>query len=350
MNVWGFAQTELHRWSVKGFVSLAKEINSNITFTHCFLHREILAVKTLPEKLNEVLNDVTSMVNFIKMRPLKSRIFKQLCQAMEANYECLLLHTEVRWLSRGKVLNRVLQLKNELLVFFETENLEKYSKLLKNDNWCNILAYLADLFAFLNTINTSMQGRQENILTSTDKLCAMKKKILLWKTRITEDNIEMFPSMHEIDEPMVSLIKEHLSKIEENFEKYFPFLNTEQYDWIRNPFVSSDVSALNINEEEELILLSSDRGLRLKRNEMSSEEFWISLEKEYPLIAKNAINKLLLFSTSYLCEVGFSTLLNIKTKKRTRIGNLEEEMRVALSTIRPNIPEICKEHQAHVSH
>ena len=74
----------------------------------------------MPQILKEVLDQVVSMVNYINMRPMKSRIFKQLCISME-----------VRWLSRGKVLNRVLQLKNELLVFFETEKHETFGKLKK---------------------------------------------------------------------------------------------------------------------------------------------------------------------------------------------------------------------------
>ena len=59
---------------------------------------------------------------------------------------------------------------------------------------------------------------------------------------------------------------------------------------------------------------------------------------------------LLQFSTSYLCELGFSTITNMKTKKRERLTNLDEELRVAISNIRPNISDICKNQQAQVSH
>ena len=41
------------------------------------------------------------MVNYIKARPLKSRLFAKICKEMETNYENLLLQTEAKSLSRG---------------------------------------------------------------------------------------------------------------------------------------------------------------------------------------------------------------------------------------------------------
>ena len=65
-----------------------------------------------------MLKEVIEMVNYIKARLLKSLLFTKLCKEMEANYENLLLHTEARWLSRGKVLSRVYELKEAMLAFF----------------------------------------------------------------------------------------------------------------------------------------------------------------------------------------------------------------------------------------
>jgi hypothetical protein len=39
------------------------------------------------------------------------------------------------------------------------------------------------------------------------------------------------------------------------------------------------------------------------------------MQSEYPVIAKEAINILLHFSTTYLCELGFLALINIKKQK-----------------------------------
>lgn len=119
--------------SIKGFITLAKQIIINIIHTQCFLHREALIAKTLPQELKALLDQTITMVNYIKSRPLKSRIFKQLCNAVDAKHECLLLHTEVRWLSRGKVLMRVFELKEELLEFYSTEGNIPFGELLKNE-------------------------------------------------------------------------------------------------------------------------------------------------------------------------------------------------------------------------
>jgi hypothetical protein len=46
----------------------------------------------------------------IKSMPLNARLFTIFCKGMGSEYTALLLYTEVRWLSRGKVLVRVLEL------------------------------------------------------------------------------------------------------------------------------------------------------------------------------------------------------------------------------------------------
>jgi hypothetical protein len=339
--------------SIKGFITLAKQININIIHTHCFLHREALISKTLPQELKSVLDQTITMVNYIKSRPLKSRLFKQLCNAMDAKHESLLLHTEVRWLSRGKVLMRVFELKEELLEFYITEGNMTFCELLKNEKWCAMLAYLADIFNYINSVNTNMQGREENILTSTDKLLAFQKKIFMWKRKATENNFEMFPLIPiNATTTLAPVISEHLISLEEKINKYFPEIQIVNYDWIRNPFSSLCTSSFNLTlqEEEELISISTDRSLKIKFSEVSIEEFWISIKEKFSNISEKALIILLQFSTSYLCELGFSTLTNIKTKKREKILGLEEEMRVALSSIRPCINQITKNKQSQLSH
>ncbi|XP_056637680.1 SCAN domain-containing protein 3-like [Diorhabda sublineata] len=123
---------------LKGFVAHVKKLNEHILVTHCFF---ALVTKFLPSDLNIVLEQCVEMVNYIKSRSLKSRLFSKLCQAMEAKYESFLLHTEVRWLSRGKVISPVLKLKDEMKISFEQNKNYEFVHLLEDKIWCTKLAY-----------------------------------------------------------------------------------------------------------------------------------------------------------------------------------------------------------------
>ena len=83
----------------------------------------------------------------------------------------------------------------------------------------------------------------------------------------------------------------------------------EDYDWVRNPFIEVvSKGQLTLKEEEELTDILHDRTLKLKHCELSLDSFWISVENEYTTIAQKALKILLLSSTTYLCEQGFSAL------------------------------------------
>ena len=87
-----------------GVVKRIKDKAPIAQWTHCFLHRQALMAKNLSEELHDTLNAVIKCVNYIKARPLNQRLFSSLCDEMGADHTGLLLHMEVRWLSRGRVL------------------------------------------------------------------------------------------------------------------------------------------------------------------------------------------------------------------------------------------------------
>ncbi|XP_035211219.1 zinc finger BED domain-containing protein 5-like [Stegodyphus dumicola] len=263
----------------KGFVSRVKERNPDVIITHCFLHREALVAKTLPSALVHVLDDVVRMINIVKSRPMKSRIFAALCEEMGAKHKTLLFHTEVRWLSRGKVLVRVYELREELKVFLTNEGSD-YAKQLASDEWCARLAYLADIFHHLNELNTRMQGRNENLLTSTDKINAFRSKVQLWHQHVESGNLEMFTLTMQWQGVHTAAL-----------------FSTECLDWVRDPYSSASVveKEMTLQEQEELIELRQNRGCKLRFADLTFGQFWLDTAKEFPLLAKQAILTLLPF-------------------------------------------------------
>ena len=85
-------------------------------------------------------------------------------------------------------------------------------------------------------------------------------------------------------------------------------------------------------------------------SELKLSTFWISLFSQYPELSAKAVRALLPFGSSYLCELGFSSLTEMKSKKRERLQMIDGEMRVCLSNIEPRITKICLHKQAHTSH
>ena len=73
-----------------------------ITFTLCTIHREALVAKKISPDLTAVVQDVVKVINFIKSHALNTRIFTNLCDEMESEFTNLILHCEIRWLSKGK--------------------------------------------------------------------------------------------------------------------------------------------------------------------------------------------------------------------------------------------------------
>ncbi|KAF2345244.1 hypothetical protein FHG87_024000 [Trinorchestia longiramus] len=97
-----------------GFSAVVKTDAPHIIVTHCILHRHALATKTLPPKVAEVLKIVVESVNHIRTSALKQSIFSELCKEMGSEFKVLLYHSNIRWLPRKQVLNRVFAVSVEL--------------------------------------------------------------------------------------------------------------------------------------------------------------------------------------------------------------------------------------------
>lgn len=104
--------------SKSGFQAKVKELAPQAESVQRMIHRCAVVSKTLPDNLQSLLDSVTR----IKSRPLNARLFRVLCKDMTADHETLLYYTSVWWLSKGNVVNRVFELKDEIREFLDLQN------------------------------------------------------------------------------------------------------------------------------------------------------------------------------------------------------------------------------------
>ncbi|XP_075962096.1 SCAN domain-containing protein 3-like [Anarhichas minor] len=149
-------------------------------------------------------------------------------------------------------------------------------------------------------------------------------------------------------------VSQHLSQLAEKFDDYFPEDPRDGHMWILDPFSvdpTEDDVALPSYLESQLLEVSTDSTLKLQWGKLDLGSFWIAVSKEYPCLALRAVKHLLPFTTTYLCESGFSSVATTKTKARNRLGaTLEATLRVSLSPIPTRLDLIVFERQAQVSH
>jgi len=91
---------------------------------------------------------------------------------MGSHNQNLLFHSEVRWLSRSEILKRLYEL-------FLIEKKSDLSHYFQDKKWVARLAYLSDIFSYINEPNLKLQGPDTTIFNAWNKTESFKKKLKL---------------------------------------------------------------------------------------------------------------------------------------------------------------------------
>ena len=79
-----------------------------------------------------------------------------------------------------------------------------------------------------------MPGRNENLLTSTDKINEFCLKLHLWQQHMKIGNLEMFPltqkQQNANNAALCKIISKHLKTLEDKLSFYLLFACTEHFD------------------------------------------------------------------------------------------------------------------------
>ncbi|XP_042240162.1 SCAN domain-containing protein 3-like [Homarus americanus] len=338
--------------SKSGFQKRVKEVAPNAKGIHCMIQRFALASKTLPDELCKILEAVVKCVNFVKAGDLNSRFFQNFCRDMDSKHKALLFYSKVRWLSMGNVVNRVFELRE---LHGKDDLLSQFNEVL----WEPRLAYLADIFEQLNRLNLKLQGKDRNVFYLMDCLRAFLAKLQNWQRKINAGNVAMFENLstvldenedHLLDPSLKTEITQHLKSLENEFKKYFPEFEEKDGKLVRNPFSSTlDIATIHNDVQDKFLDPKNDSAAKDVYEERSLTVFWCSMYQSYLKVSEIALRVLLSFSTTYLCESGFSTLLHIKSKSRNRL-DVDPNMRCALSVTLPRNSHLTERKQCQPSH
>jgi len=345
-----------------GFQTLVKRKSPEAIGIHCMIHRQVLATKAMPDVLKEIMQVITGSVNYIRANSLRSRLFEKLCIDMDSKHKILLQHTEVRWLSKGKVLKRIFELRTEFMEFCIQQRNTELIAFFSDKEKMVCVAYLVDIFENLNFLNLSLQGTKATLLDFVEKLNAFQMKLKLWMQKVHQSNFYMFPTINtfiqeelqneELNVNIKCCIATHLEKLETELVRYFPDLNKQfsnnMITLAKNPFIVN-VDDLSDDFQEEFIELNNNNCSKAEFQSMNIHSFWIKQAALYPKISKSVLKLILPFPSTYLCEEAFSQLVLLKTKYRNKLDP-KHEMRIVLSKTVPRIDVLSKRKEKQVSH
>uniref|UniRef100_A0A3B1INU1 DUF4371 domain-containing protein n=1 Tax=Astyanax mexicanus TaxID=7994 RepID=A0A3B1INU1_ASTMX len=187
----------------RGFAGLLRPKRVNCPILHCIIHQEALCAKTL--NFGHVMDLVTKVTNIIRggNRSLCHRRFITFLDEVDAEYGDLQLHTDIRWMSRGKCLERFFALRSEIPVFLEnsiSSDTRAYCVKLKDTQFLCDMAFLTDISAHLNHLNTLLQGKDQTVCDLYSHMTAFQCKLGLFIDGFSSPraNLAHFPACDEI--------------------------------------------------------------------------------------------------------------------------------------------------------
>ncbi|KAK9745187.1 hypothetical protein QE152_g7170 [Popillia japonica] len=260
--------------SRSGLATLVKEKNSFTVTMHCIIHRQALASKTQPEDLSNTMHCIIhrqALASKTQPEDLSNTMKsyeRKLCAALDSEYETLLFHTAVRWMSNGNMLARLYELREELKVFFIEMKMQHFLEQSSESTFVMQLAYLVDIFGHLNQLNLQLQGSGNETFEAKE-----------------EKNFQSFPTLKTlvddgdyatVTDKVQHNILRHLGTLMDEFARYFPEYSSSETEaikkLIRNPLIVKPKDIPD-NIQEEVIELQNDSNFK------DSFESGVSLEE-----------------------------------------------------------------------
>ena len=334
----------------KGVVSRLEnemaENNLSLMKLHCIIHQQNLTAKTMD--VENVISVVVKAINSIKSSALRSRQFEAFLAENDSEYGGLLYYTEVRWLSRGNMLKRTYDLRQNMLDFFKIIN-KDYPPELEEKDFIKNFAFLVDLTQHYNILNKELQGKDQLIGKMYNLILAFQLKLTLWEQQLRTGNFSHFPTLGELNPGNTAKFVTCIAELKTRFSKRFADVknHADKIQLFTVPF-SADIETVPDKFQMELIDLQCSDALREAYNKQNLLLFYKNLDQnKYTNLVNNPKMMGVLFGSTYLCESVFSRMKFAKSKTRSVLTdtNLQNTLRIATSQLPIGIKNIVKKRQ-----
>jgi len=269
---------------VEFIANLKKPFQVSLLFIVLFL---LLFKKKLSGILHETLQYVIKSVNKIKASSLNDRLFRELCFDNDEEFERLLRHTAVRWLSKGKCLCRFFELFDSVIEFFD-----KIDPVLK-DNLKQRkieIGYLTDIFQKMNEVNLKLQGNNIIFIKAKWVVSPLIAKFDLYKMDINRQELSQFPNLRacsdangEIPVDKIKIFSDHILQLKNDMKSRFKdLLELQIPNWILDAIILQSVEDLEPDLQMEFIDLKHDCVTQIVFKQVGFELAWVKLKDKYP--------------------------------------------------------------------
>uniref|UniRef100_A0A8C1IF79 HAT C-terminal dimerisation domain-containing protein n=1 Tax=Cyprinus carpio TaxID=7962 RepID=A0A8C1IF79_CYPCA len=330
---------------VNGLAARWSTVAPQLISLHCIVHQAVLCAK-LSGALKTTMDNVMAFIR--STSSLQHRLFCMLLSEMSAEHHDLLLPNDVKWLSKGKALERFCGLKEEIITFLRN------SKQKKGRN------ALDDIFKHLNDLNLALQGRDKTAIDLVEQMCTFPVKLDLFATDLSIGRMLHFPPPRKcISSPaqITDVMTDFIARLKMNFAGRLDglVLPTEVAIFVRDPFTVAIEGDLSARAKQ--VVPSIDKGkFSLKLVDMRSSVtmaqelctngpamFWTDVNvHQFPNIKKVAIVMLSMFGST--CESSFSHMNSIISNSRCSLTDrtLHQCLRIALTSYEPKVTSRCQ--------
>ncbi|GFW04667.1 general transcription factor II-I repeat domain-containing protein 2B [Trichonephila clavipes] len=105
------------------------------------------------------------------------------------------MYNNVRWLSRGNVLQRFVDCLEEIRLFLQNESkVEQYPQMM-DIMWLLKLMFFTDICQHFNELNIKLQGPNKTVIVMMDLIRAFEAKLYVSRNDIITKNYKYFPNL-----------------------------------------------------------------------------------------------------------------------------------------------------------